>query len=96
MILFPKIGGKYWYITDFYETFYAIPVTVTARGGLFEYSNKTPALFTVEHVLVPAGTAYHTEDYKETYDASRRELYRTHRAAARAADRINRKADKSR
>jgi hypothetical protein len=92
MILFPKVGGRYWYVTDAYETFFVVPVTVTVRGGLFEYSNKTPTLFTVEHVLVPAGYAYHEKDYVETYDASRFELYRTEKQAARVADRLNKGA----
>lgn len=94
MVLFPRIGGKYWYITDFYETIVAIPVTVTARGGLFAYSNKTPTLFTVEFELAPPGDKYCPDGYVETYDASRYELYRTQRAAAKVAAKLNKEAGK--
>ena len=95
MILFPKTGALYWYVTDFYETFVAIPVKHKRRGGLFRYSDKTPALFTVAFELAPPNEATGDPGCEEIYDASRCELYRTHRQAQRVSDKLNRKAGKS-
>ena len=92
MILFPITGALYWYVTDFYETFVAIPVKLQRRGGLFRYSNKTPSLFTVRFELTPPDEAKGDPGYEEIYDASRRELYRTQRQAQRVADKLNGKA----
>ena len=89
MILFPKIGGVYWYVTDAWEKFFAVPVRVIARGGLFRYCHRTPALFTVEWQIVPPDEDRGDPGYCETYDASRRELYRTQDQAERAAERLN-------
>lgn len=84
MIPFPRIGGEYWIVTDFYETFFAVPVKVIEKGGLFRYSNKTPELFRVRWQI--------TEEYSEEYDASRRELYRSQRQAAAEAIKLNKEA----
>jgi hypothetical protein len=94
MILFPRIGASYWYVTDFYETFVAIPVKLFERGGMFKYSNKTPALFKVRFELAPPNEATGDPGYEEIYDASRRELYKTNRQAQRVADKLNMKAGK--
>ena len=35
MIAIPKKGRVYWYVTDFWEAFYTIPVTVKWRKGKY-------------------------------------------------------------
>lgn len=97
MVLFPRIGGRYWIVTDFYETFVAIPVTLVRKGGLFRYSNKTEKLFVGEWQLAPPNDMYDGDPgYAEEYDASRRELYHTERAAGKVAARLNREKEEFR
>jgi len=33
MILFPKLGAVYWIVTDFWEQFYSVPVTLEGKTG---------------------------------------------------------------
>lgn len=86
MVLFPKKGGSYWIVTDIYETFCAIPVTLTGKGGLFDYGNGAKGLFLVRWQI--------SEEYAEEYDASRRELFSSYRAAARVAKKLNMEANR--
>lgn len=84
MVLFPKVGVAYWIVTDFWETFCAVPVTLIRKGGLFDYGNGAKGLY-IAHWNV-------TDEYTEEYDVSRRELFRTQRAAWRLAQKLNREA----
>lgn len=93
MVLFPRVGAKYWYVTDMHETFFPVLVTVKQRGDLLLNGNKKKEFFTVELVLVPAGYAYHIDDYAVIFGASRRDLYRTERQATRVAARLNKEAE---
>lgn len=92
MVLFPKIGAEYRVVTDFYETFVAIPVTVVRKGGLFNYTNGSRGLYTVEFWLLPKGTKYHEDGWKEEYDGLRRDLYHTQQQAEKVAMKLNREA----
>lgn len=87
MVLFPKVGGNYWIVTDIYEQFCAIPVTLAGKGGLFDYGNGAKGLFLVRWKL--------SEEYTEEYDATRRELFRSHRAAVRVAKKLNMEAKRN-
>lgn len=84
MVLFPTKGRKYWTITDMYEQFCAVPVTLICKGGLFNYTNTGGArgLYIVRWIFEGC-------DYYEEYDARRSELYHTQEAAQKAADRLN-------
>lgn len=87
MVLFPKTGGNYWIVTDIYERFCAIPVTLMEKGGLFDYGNGAKGLFLVRWQI--------SDEYAEDYDATRRELFRSYRAAARVAKKLNAEAKKN-
>lgn len=87
MVLFPKTGGNYWIITDIYERFCAIPVTLIEKGGLFDYENGAKGFFLVRWQI--------SDEYAEDYDATRRELFRSYRAAARVAKKLNAEAKKN-
>ena len=88
MILFPKVGRGYWYVTNAWERHFVVRVIVTGRGGLFKYSNKTPALFMIRWDITP--------DQYEEYDATRRELYRSEKRAQKVADRLNKLYEEAR
>ena len=96
MIFFPRIGRQYWYLTNLYEEIIAVPVTVVERGGMFEYCNKTPALWRVVWQIVPPDTEYHKQGYEEHLDASRWELYASIGKARRAANKANKKLKEAR
>lgn len=87
MVLFPRIGKLYWIVTDLYETFCAVPVTLERKGGLFDYGNGGKGLFVGRWDLTP--------EYQEYYDASRRELFSTEAKAAKVADALNREAGRN-
>ncbi len=91
MVLFPRIGEKYWMVADYREVFFPIEVTVIRKGGLFRYTNGPKGLFLMEHVLVPPGTKYCEQGITEDYDAVRSELFYTMRGAEKAAERLNRR-----
>ena len=84
MILFPKKGKEYWIVTDIYETFCAIPVTVIGKGGLFDYGNGAKGLFIVRWQI--------SEEYTEEYDVTRKALFKSQKAAAHVANILNREA----
>ena len=97
MILFPIIGGKYWYVTDVWETFVAVPVTLKERGGLFNYCHKTPKLFKVVWEFAPQeieidGNPIKIHGHCAMYDATRYELYRTKKQAQRVAAKLNKES----
>ena len=96
MILFPKVGRVYWYITDAWEEFFAVPVKIESRGGLFKYCNKTPALWRVRWELAPPNAAKNDPGYFEEFDASRRELFKTEKRAAKIAAKLNKKLREAR
>lgn len=93
MVLFPRIGGRYWIVTDFYETFVAIPVTLVRKGGLFNYTDGSKGLYTVEFWLAPPVPEEGDPGYCEEYDGYRRDLYHTERQAGKVADRLNREIE---
>lgn len=97
MVLFPRKNKEYWIVTDLWETFCAIPVTLIRKGGLFDYGNGAKGLFIVRWQITKprseTGDAFGIEEgYAEEYDATRRELFKTRKAAARLAERLNREA----
>lgn len=84
MVLLPIKGLNYWIVIDMYERFCAVPVTLICKGGLFNYTNTggTKGLYIVRWIFEGC-------DYYEEYDVRRSELYHTHAAAQKAADRLN-------
>ena len=88
MILFPKVGRYCWYVSDIWEEFCVIPVRIEGRS-------KTPAKWVVR-AYCPPNTIGHEYGYFEEFNASRRELYRTRKQAARAAAKFNKAHEQAR
>lgn len=86
MVLFPRKNKEYWIVTDLWETFCAIPVTLISKGGLFDYGNGAKGLFIVRW--------YISEEYTEEYDATRRELFKTYQQADAVARKLNKEAER--
>jgi len=79
MVLFPRQGGLYWYVTDLWESFVAMPVMVEYRKGLI-----LPFQFMVKFA------ALDLEEYTEhEYTVSRFYLYRTQKQAQGMAKILN-------
>jgi len=97
MILFPRKGRRYWYVTDIHEILCPVPVIVERRGGLFEYSHKTSQLWTVRWWLAqPKIMNDKDPGYFEEFDASRRDLYKTQKQAQKTAALQNKKLREAR
>lgn len=85
MVLLPKKGRLYWFVTDIWETFVAVPAVVvqTKRFGLsMQCMVKIAAIDTAEH----------TDDDGLEYTVAKKMLYKSQIQARLAAEKMNERA----
>ena len=82
MVLLPRKGRLYWFVTDIWETFVAVPVVVECTKWLglsYRCCVKIVAIDTAEHV-----------DYDDqVYNTPKSMLYKSLKPAQLAADKMN-------
>ena len=82
MVLLPRKGRLYWFVTDIWETFVAVPVVV-------EYTKKLGLSCQCSVKIVAIDTAEHVDYDDQVYNAPKSMLYINLKPARLAADKMN-------
>ena len=97
MILFPKVGRDYWFVMDWWEQFYAVPVMIIRKRGILPFRPQI-RISLYDSLLYPA---YRNDDENEDAPAAiqtvkRSELFKTQAQAQKAAAQKNKKLREAR
>ncbi len=98
MILFPKVGDECFYVTRITDGYMVRPVTIAEPGIIYARKERTPEGVTFNLGYDMSLTVQYIDNEHfilETYEATRRDLFRTNRGALRAIARMDRKRARS-